>query len=217
MAIDKNTLVLLHLDDNLADECGHTFTAKNIGYTNAKFGQGVLAKGADSVITCQSPGFALGGADFTVDFWMYNTKGGGYRSLYAINYDSTKGGLISEIMQYDWNTSRFYYRTNWSGSGFGSCSFEEQYDKWQHYAFVYQHATKTTTIYVDGKKVASETKECPRRNVYSIRLFNLVGDTLAAFGNIFDEFRISDCARWTANFTPQKVPYGSESAGGGRR
>lgn len=216
MAIDKNTLVLLHLDDNLTDECGHTFTAKNIGYTNAKFGQGALVKGHDSQIICRNPGFNLGGADFTVDFWCYLKGSSQYSTLYSIVWgDGSKidcYNCISEIQQINNTHGKYFVRTNYESTSYGP-SFQISESQVHHVAAVYQHNKKLTTVFVDGKSVQTFLKECPVREVSGISLFrdfHEAGDAFTESGTWIDEFRISDCARWTANFTPQKVPYGSE-------
>lgn len=219
MAIDKNTLVLLHLDGNVKDECGHTFTATNIGYANAKFGQGAITKDHTSKIACKNPGFTLGGSDFTIDFWVKSTGSAEYGTLYSISWNTDNNdcyNTISEIVQLAGTHGSYCVRTEWSGTSYGP-NFKMSDNVVHHVAVVYQHSKSMTTVYIDGKQVQTYSKKSSNRNVASICIFQEYkhsGTNYMDASTWIDEFRISSCARWTSNFTPPNAPYGDE--GGAR-
>jgi len=76
---------------------------------------------------------------------------------------------------------------------------------WYHVAVVRVNSTSTTTIYVNGTSVASDTKAVWNAASESLR----IGSSGAAYGfnGHIDELRISKgVARYTSNFTPPTVP-----------
>lgn len=217
MAIDSNTLVLLHLDGNVKDECGHTFTSSNTTFdsSNKKMGVSSAHVSDGGKILCTSPGFDIGGADFTIDFWVRLER----MSTYSRVYNVCRNKSWIELMSNNGAANGTY-----SVRGYGDSPTTPSWaitnldlSKWTHYAYVYQHNIKKRTLYIDGKSVLTATQEIPRDTVKSIELMNNTAAE-ANYSSVgwIDEFRISSCARWISNFTPPTAPYGSEDEGGAR-
>lgn len=217
MAIDKNTLVLLHLDDNLADECGHKFENVNVSIDrkNKMVGSGSAYFSNSGKMFCKSPGFEIGGADFTIDFWCKLSSIATYGRIYNICRSKSWIELMGDGSVSATYSVRGYDDSPTTPSW--ACT-NIDFSKWTHFAYVYEHSKKKRTVYIDGKAVLTAEHEIPRDTVKSIELMNnTMAEANRPATGWLDEFRISSCARWTANFTPQKVPYGSESTGGAVR
>lgn len=202
MAIDKNTLVLFHFNNGIQkDECGHSWIASNIQTTknNTKSGSGITTNSSDGRLCCKNPGFSIGGADFTIDYWLYDVhNGGSYRNHFSLDY----GGYNDIIIDYQIpNNSSTTYCLRCNSASTTIFSPSGIFGALKHYAFVYEHAKKTITMYVDGKKTASGNAEVTKRNVANITLLNHSGnDNVADTGAVMSAFRISNCVRWTSDF-----------------
>ena len=220
MSVDNHTMLLFTIDGNTAKDLKGAPVAKfsNISIVNS--GDSRVTKkvakfdSRSSIITVLPSNMYIGGSDFTIDFWIYNIRGNGYRHIFSLEYGENNSR--SYMGQYDFNAGGswdyssapdkigyFTYATYVNvHESFQNCRFKEGYDKWQHYAIVYQQSTKTSTVYADGAKVASEIKEVPKNKVTKVTLGDIIDDRHAPVGNMISTFRISNYARWTSNFTP---------------
>ena len=202
VSTDENTLALLHFDDEndvAKDECGNEWTvygSPTITTTNAKFGKAIYfpATAADG-LDCN---FMLGGSDFTIDFWAY-IKSSSTEIAWAL-YPPSGDSRRLKLMYYSGKVQCWY---NSGNSVLYSTSSSS--NKVAHYAFVWQQNLRKLSGYIDGTLVGSITTN----------VFSTVADSSIAFNqysqngacDYFDEFRISNCARWTENFTPPTAPY----------
>ena len=220
MSVDSHTMLLFTIDgDTAKDLKGAPVTNfSNISIVNS--GDSRVTKkvakydSSSSIITVLPSNMYIGGSDFTIDFWIYNIRGNRYRFIFSLEYGENNS--ISYMAQYDFNAGGtwdyapapnkigyFTYATYVNvKESFQNCRFKEGYDKWQHYAIVYQQSTKTSTVYVDGAKVASEIKEVPKNKVTKVKLGDTTSSENSPVGNMISTFRISNYARWTSNFTP---------------
>ena len=208
--VDKNTLSLLHFNDNLKDETGTQWTSRSILFSsNAKWDKSVKSNGG-SVHTTNA-NFTLGGEDFTIDFWAcisgYNHDS--YSRLFEIttDFNDTHNTFITNI--------REGIIANKSDSGFNtSFSFSYKVDnKWHHYAYVYAHNDGKLKIYIDGILVITfNVKYSKKQKVSGIYLLNGVEQGYYVNGYM-DEFRLSNTIRWAGNFMPPTRPYNSAPTG----
>lgn len=213
MGIDKHTLCCLHFDEAVTkDECGNTWNivGDNISIdSNGKFGKSLKLGGNSKITTAP---FMLGTNDFTVDCWV---KFQGINQYYGCLFSLETTNIINL-------PSIFSVYCDGSGllgltgpdtalqlSSLGSSLTK---DVFQHLAAV--RKGNAIFIFLNGKKIKMV-------NFNTLDLSNpayliTIGDWgLENYGSSFyrsfigniDEFRISDIARWTEDFTPPVSPY----------
>ena len=195
------TKVLLHFDGvngstTFIDETGRAWTktgSANITNSFVKFGIGSLNPGIGKIITPSSEDFAFGTENFTIDFWTYLGN-----NQVVITLDSTVA-IGNYGIYYNMNDNRcylYYNGTQIYSSGDNAFSFHG----WKHIAII--GINSTIKIYFDGSLFHSTTVN-----------YNIAENDLSIHGNDFqsaapiDEFRISNIARWTSNFTPPTSAY----------
>lgn len=205
---DENTLLLLHGDD-LSDSSKNGLTITNSGVVvsdvQSKFGGKSLYFNGSSRITF--PAINFGSGDFTIDWWEYVTSSSS-KCRFASSYTSESsvyGGLVCG-----------YGGTNlYAGSAInnsfnivnGTAMLSNTLNTWVHWAIVRNGTTLIT--YRNGVKFASVAFSGSL--AYSTNYPAVIGDYRAGdhaqFIGYIDEFRISNIARWTANFTPPTEAY----------
>ena len=211
--VDSNTLVFLHFDNDVCkDECGHTFTSSNIllESNHKKVGTHSAYFHDAGTLYCDKPGFSIGGADFTIDFWVYVTSIGRYSRIYNVARSSSWIECMCHGGANKGTATDYSIRMHgdspttpaWAVAKLDLCS------KWTHYAVVYEHSKTKRTLYIDGKAVLVSYHEVPRDEVISIELMNNTRrECSRCTTGYMDEFRISSCARWTSDFTPPTSSY----------
>ena len=214
---DANTKLLLHCDGSdggttFTDSGAttHTMTAngnvhtdttiKKIGTAAAQFdGTG------DYISTPNHADFNFGSGDFTFEGWFYTT-------------DTTDQVLFS---QYQDASNRWYLRLDnraaQQGIGFynhnGSIDVEAAdhtwpgVNQWVHMAFV--RYSGVISIYINGELIKLKTNNSPNgsfaNNTGTLRIGDYNGGS--NYSGYMDEIRISNSARYTANFTPSTTAY----------
>lgn len=144
------------------------------------------------------PELAFGTGPFTVECW-YNGLINGLRPLLSGGADSSNYwwlGLSGGVFTIG--------RTGLPNMAGGAVSN----NAWTHLAWVREGiGTNQTKLYVNGVMVLSTTDAMN----YAYTKLRLMKDfaTSAADG-FLDEVRISNVARWTANFIPPTLPYGQQ-------
>ena len=152
---------------------------------------------------------SLGGSDFTVDFWTY---------AFA---DQITGAAADAFNARLDNSNRFHLYCPTGDGGLqkylawqlvlnGQTVFDEHYntddltgwEQFMHHAFVYKHSEGKVYLFRNGvlKKTISVT--IPAKS-YKVAIGGQGLFRAYAGGNLscaIDEFRISNCARWTENF-----------------
>ena len=204
---DENTMLLLHGED-LTDSSPYNHAVTNNGLSIdtsiKKFGKSSLyASATTKNLSIQyNQMFDFGTGDFTFDFWMYLSElvkditviSGSIKGAYGLGfYRDGKFGLL--IPGVEWNI-----KTDTPALTSGDLN------QWVHWAAV--RLNGTVYLFKNGTLL----KSAALTNSYTLNGGNLA--LLTEFGNCgivgyIDEFRISNIARWTENFTPPTKPYSS--------
>jgi len=218
-AYDANTLLMCHFDGanestTITDAVGrHTLTAvgdAQISTAQAKFGQSLLLSGTGYVSTPDSDDWHFGAGDFTLECWVRRAETGvDHRIIGQYKIDNTDYAFESWIGTD--NKVSFLYSTNgssWNNIGGYTGTATIAANTWTHIAFVRYGTTIKT--YINGTEDRSWS-------VGTGSLHNSTGDLwigASHFGNgqfkmngHIDELRVSNVARWTANFTPPTAAY----------
>jgi hypothetical protein len=204
--VDQYTVSLLHFEDGIKDETGKVWSIKNNGVaitgTQAKVGNasayfsavgGIFADATDDV--------AFNTGDFTIDFWLY-LLGGNYNPSYGnvITFFDSRSAPGTEPIAifFNSNDSIIFNVPNKSITSSANVIIKNQ---WVHIACVRNNGIGT--IFVNGKSVGSGDLS----SVISKFPLYVGGDgnprnSTGAMRGYLDEFRISNIARWTEDFTP---------------
>ena len=209
MIDDQYTKSLLHFDGNLTDESGKTWTAYGGAATSAaqkKFGSGALYLDSKGKYLSVSGGndFDFANTDFSIDAWVYLTTTG------------VEHTLISKYLSWATDNDFLFFITNsnYPKIVFGShsvtmtSSIALTSGAWYHLAVT--RNVNNWKLFVSGETVASATVSYAVTNNTSTARIGYSSSNDGQFLGYIDEFRISKgVARWTSNFTPPTVPYGS--------
>ena len=205
---DEHTLLLLHGED-LKDSSPYGVAIENINVSvsdaQSKFGGKSLYFNGTARILFPEVNFSE--ADFTIDWWEYVTSsssGSRFCTGYTSGYD-VQGLLLG------YKGTRVY-----AGSAKGTWNLingvsmlSNTVNQWVHWAFV--RKDNTLTAYRNGVQFASTALNGVI--FISDNYPSVIGDYRQGDPNPFigyiDEFRISNIARWTENFTPPTKPYSS--------
>lgn len=194
--IDKNTILMLHMNDNtFKDEQGHEVINNGVALetTNKKFGNGG-AYANNKVLSIDSSDIAFNTNDFTIDFWMYYISGYSGCSSAYINADT---GVFMQSDIIGIGSSR--------GTTKISSSNNFIKNEWAHYALV-RHLN-TFYYFINGNLINSVI-------INNANIINSKFCINARYGTgeyigvaYYDEFRISNIARYTEDFTPPTHEY----------
>lgn len=193
-------VVWVPLDSSLTeDKCGNTWTVKGSPTINTAANVSGKAGYVSTGNYLTTKGCALGGQDFTVDFWFNYPDSSATRHIFM------------------WTTSSRNARLKFHGNAIDvayngtSTSITTSAGTWSHLAMVYQKSTKKLKVFLNGTL----------QTTISATLFSSrnAGDGVICLGHNTDSckcylahFRIHDgVALWTANFTPPTAAdyYGS--------
>ena len=212
--MSQYTKSLLHFNGannstTFTDETGKVWTRNGdakISTAQSKFGgaSGYFDGTGDYISMPDHADFDFGTGGFTVDFWVRGDKNpwATFDGLIALGtYGVAQvGALEYQPWCINWETSG-----NTSSTGIGD-NWMPAYGVWQHVAFVREPGGTAFKLYIDGVFKGSV-------NVAADSTFNLdssiwIGRVQDWYGKFYiDEFRISNIARWTANFTPPTSEY----------
>lgn len=196
------------------DECGNVWTIgdKNKGSvtsTDAKFDTSLLL---DYTYLENTTPLALGGQDFTADFWVKKIEGSNDFPPFMISNESfyntdTTNNRFCGLGFSTSNGGRF-----WVDILHTSTDFIDNANifQWNHVAEVYSHNETKFRTFVNGVCLLETTVDSIARNTnLLVRLGFGVWGEQRYFGKfLMDEVRISDgIARWTEDFTPPTEPY----------
>lgn len=206
--IDENTILLLH-GDGFEDASPNAHAVQNTGVTlsnvKTKFSGTAFSFDGSSWMK-----FVLDeikwGEDFTLDFWIYHTSATiSYPTPFTLGFPANyyRGYYI----HHDW------WRKCSISCDTKSTSISDAYtkDKWFHFAYV--KSGTTISVYHDGTLVGTLDISS---GVSDTSAINLIIGTMSEYGSpvsdtailgYIDEIRLSNIARWTANFTPPTTKY----------
>lgn len=205
---DTDTKLLLHADDTDgsttfidSSASSHVITATGVEHDDAekKFGDtSAFFNTATSVMTIpDSDDFNPGTEDWTVDFW-FRREMSTSQGLWSTHTDTLNGLSISIFS----STSFRVYSPDLKLS-----VTPPALNTWAHVALV--QSSGTTTLYLDGiDKGSFDSSGGLAYGGSGCAIGRLWTDlTTNAFYGHMDEIRVSNTARWTANFTPPTGPY----------
>lgn len=194
---DPYTLLLLH-GESIADSSpkGQTITNSGVSVSTAqkKFGNSSLYFNGSSTLRLPSLNFGTG--DFTIDFWIYPSTLKGY---FLSGYSSGLTGSVGVGFRNSTTIGVLRSSVAWDTEATVSIST----NKWTHLAFVRNKGT--VYLFVNGSLVGSGSNT----NNYSTSTATVIGAEGGSeyFTGYIDEYRISNVARWTSNFSVPTAPY----------
>ena len=209
--VDKNTVLLLHFDNNVNDSSSlnNATIQSTVSYEEGKFSYGALLNKSTGYFT-KNISAIKNLSDWTIEFW-YKDSGTGtsdYSGIFTTGIEGQSSPWIGlRYMAYG-GRGLFLYISDGATTittDFGAINTIID-TNWHHYAIVYR--AKTLYVYLDG--VLKLTKVC------NLTISNFGSQlTSGTFANnlsrtmygVLDEFRISNIARYTANFTPPNSPF----------
>tara|TARA_R110000823_G_scaffold232659_1_gene359124 strand:+ start:410 stop:1150 length:741 start_codon:yes stop_codon:yes gene_type:complete len=219
-----NTLLLIHSSESngttgFTDSSSNGFTLTAAG-TNPPVHSTAQAKFGDSSIINSAAGsgpnrihtdndgsdtgvsgMSVGTGNFTLDWWMYITgETGGNPEV--IDYIGHLGGANIQLYWVTGTRKLTYY--NLEGTGFTSTN-AFSLNTWHHHAFV-RSGTNTAKLYLDGVLQGTSTDGQDWGSTAHLNLGGYRTAGLEIDGHI-DEFRFSNVARYTSNFTPATAAY----------
>jgi hypothetical protein len=193
--VDQYTVSLLHFEDGLKDECGNTWTVKgsvNVDTTNKTIGNSSLYIPANAYLMNVNDKYAFGSGDFTIDFWVYSVSP---NSCYFTS-SAVVGGNIGVAVCGD---------ASWvgnNGTAEGRLPLPTIPAKtWTHISVVrYQ---SEFILFVQGKLISkAKMSGAISSKQFAIGARYHDGQYPNTQTMFIDEFRISNVARWTTDFTP---------------
>lgn len=216
---DANTMFLLHCDGTdgsttITDsstggaESPHTQTAvadAQIDTAQSKFGgASLLFDGTgDRVTSPDSNDYDFSG-DFTVDFWMRPATVG--TSVMIANCDANNGSDGWHIAQSGATGLLFAAMFSGGWGVYSSKTHSMSADTWYHIAIV--RSGSTITWYQDGTSIGTSSYGSAITSSRALQLGANPTTNTELYNGHLDEVRISNIARWTANFTPPTSAYG---------
>lgn len=203
---DFNTLLLLH-GESTTDSSLYRNKVTNNGVSvsteQSKFGGNSLYFDGSSYLT--TPAWKLDGDEFTIDWWEYVTGSPGAR--FTTQFSASKlifGGLL--VTYTDGNGYISSVQGNWDIASSAPIADNEQ-NRWIHRAVV--KTSSSIMAFKDGTLVWQMQNTKPlyydSSNLSALGVYYQVGN--AMYSGYIDEFRVSNVARWTEDFTPPTEPY----------
>ncbi|WP_158228554.1 LamG-like jellyroll fold domain-containing protein [Parabacteroides provencensis] len=200
---DENTVLLLHFDGNFKDECGNAVTSNNaVLTTDGRFTGGVMF-GANSYLTFSNDAELhrlLESGVFTLECWVKPDTLLGEGIIFAIWENATNSGLIQTgyTTWLNWGDYLAIYGYQPFVSGNNSLTVGQ----FNHFAIV---GDGVSTKYYTHGMIRMDAPKMPVDN-YKNNPFTL-GKSIQSMQGVISEFRVSNVARWTSNFTPPTKPY----------
>lgn len=213
---DEHTILLLHGED-LTDSshCGVTLTNNGVTVSNvkSKFGGKSLLFNRGNYLTI--PAINFGSNDFTVDWWEYvsdDTAGTRFSTVFASSYQTGAGGILVGCYE---GASKIYVSSKtvfqWDLVSGQTCFNNNAMNAWVHRAIVRDRSS--LKIFTNG--TLERTYDIGTSAIgYNANSPFCIGKWVSdynqseyLFCGYIDEFRISDIARWTSNFTPPTKAY----------
>lgn len=210
--IDSNTLLMLHFDDDFADDSfnNHSTTAYGDAQVDTgvkKFGAGslFLDGNGDYITIPDSNDWDFVGSnsdDWTIDFWIKFADHSGSESLITQFEDAANLWSLMHVNGAGWGFHAVGSGTDidvrWGG--------EITDTDWHHLAIC--KVGDEYRVYNDG--VQTKYVQDTDTDTFTGDLYIGYRGDQQYFQGWMDEIRISDTARWTSNFTPPTKPYGTD-------
>lgn len=207
---DENTLFLLH-GDTIEDSSMYSVPITNNGVTvsdaQSKFGGKSLYFNGSAYITIIQNNIIFGEADFTLEWWEFRTASMPDGGVFHQTYGNGIGFGFSVAHQVNGQLGLYIATTSSTWDAVSNPAFmgTEYLNQWIHRALVrsngrfigFQNGTKMSEV-----QSSVNLRYTPNP---TIGFYNYNSGEF--FSGYIDEFRISNVARWTSNFTPPTEPY----------
>lgn len=213
--IDANTVLMLHLDNDVTDSSSSSHSVTNNGPVtfdaggpvsgSTHYGRWSSASAAENLQIGDHADFDFSGGTFTVDFWFYNPNLTQRRPVY---YQQTDANNYIEI--YIDTTHHMNLDIYSAGSPTVQLTTSSTLgaNVWTHVAVV--ENGDNWYIFLDGVQAASST-DTDRAADYTGDVY--IGWTDSASRDMrLDEYRVSTTARWTSNFSVPTEEYVSSAS-----
>ena len=207
--IDDNTVLMLHCEDFTdSSPRGHSvgdWNSNDTQFVSGKFGKAFSFSPMSFVYCANSSDFNFGTSDFTIDFWLYCNVAWENQDSYCPLGSQKMSGDNGWIIYRDKNSHPKQI-----------CFFGNQHQVysvaapatqvWEHWAFVRKDGT--LRFYRNGK-IDSEHSFNYEITDYTNDYFRISGSQLTGgyLNGLIDEYRISNVARWTNEFSVADEPY----------
>lgn len=209
--IDSDTVTLYHFDNDCIDtisgkDCLDATDSSTVSYLDReKFGK-VIYSGLETTYNTNiwlknDTGLVPAETSFTIDFWINPDNFSKSRGINFIKYSSpsawisiqSNGIYIGQVLYAAGSDHLFLYDTS------------SMLSTWSHIAFVHDLNTTKNYLFINGVLLESWT--------YTVSSTSSLFNELKISGMCkVDELRISNVARWTADFTPYTEPYAPSDA-----
>jgi hypothetical protein len=204
---------LLHFDGangstTFNDDYGNGWVAgggsPKISTANSKFGGAALLLNGSAdylrtaVINSVAP-------TWTVEFWFYTNSAGTQQRIITLGNNSSQVGFAVSIISSKMNYYLAGTPSSWSivNGGVGSTTFASS--TWYHFAMTFDGSTYRG--FVNGVLDYSLSSTTPISSNFGGVILGLAQDGTLYFNGYIDEFRLSQQARYTTNFTVPAVPF----------
>lgn len=206
----------------------HTFTAggsAQIDTSDKKFGSGsgqFIQATSDWIKAAAHSDWNFGTGNFTIECW-FNPSYNGFDILFSIGRDSTYRGLLFGFESVNHYPSLWWSNdgANWDINNTTFASSAPSQASWHHVAIV--RDGNTIHCYIDGTEQGSGQDISSFNSLYfdasnSDLVIGAAENDDGSAGSFFngaagdiDEFRLSNIARYTGNFTPSASAFTADA------
>lgn len=209
---DPNTLLLLHGED-LIDASQYAQMLTNSGVTvsdaQSKFGGKSLYFDGSAYLTISDINLLPATGDFTVDWWEYRTASSEGSVVFHQPVAAKDGtgtifgyGYSGQVNAYIGNTSGSFNIMPQTSMG------AEVLNQWVHRAAV--RSGNRFLLFANGVLQNTVTSSAALARNITPYIGRYDSGNYLYYKGYLDELRISDVARWTADFVPPDEPYGTQ-------
>lgn len=209
--IDAYTVFCFHAD-SFTEVQGHPLAASGdaqISTAQSKFGgNALLLDGTgDYLSTPDSPDWAFGSGDFTLECWAYFTNVAVSTQTLIAQFSGSPG-QYSWILRWDVGFLKLYYSPDGTTLPANlAWAWTPVVNTWYHIAVV--RTGNNVLAFINGGQIG--TAQPISGALFDSNATLAIGASSSGSWNFYgylDEIRISKgIARWTANFTPPTTPY----------
>lgn len=207
--IDENTILLLH-GDAVEDASQYQYDITNHGVTvsadQSKFSGKSLYFYNSGYFTVDIPDVFAGTADWTVDWWEYRTANNANGAVVSKTF-AANGGLGILIGQ-DINNNLYFFGSSGSQWDIAPSTLmgTQILNTWVHRA-VTRNAGTIRTFENGEQKAEVSSSASIGATMQPLTVGRYDYQTGGYYPGYLCEFRVSNIARWTENFTPPDKPY----------
>jgi len=217
-----STVALYHFDSDFLDSSGngrHLTGSATISSAQSKFGVASAYFDVSTSLTSVAGAIpAFGSSDFTIEFWAYYTGAVSESDYDYLAWLGQVGGTdfvaprLSDNSYSDGYALQMHYRDGsgtWLATTYGTANRSTLRNVWAHIAIVRSGVT-TYKVYVDGTlRAVSISLSLSLDAAMTLILGAKNAAGASRYIGYIDEFRVSNIAVYTADFTPPTAPFSS--------